>query len=91
MARHLGAASYKLLCTPGQYFEPEKLFHLSDNERILDVGAFNGDSLVDFLDIVNNKFDQAYCFEMSMDNYTKLKKAVDTYPLEIKEKVKSLY
>ena len=91
MARHLGAASYKLLCTPGQYFEPEKLFHLSDNERFLDVGAFNGDSLVDFLDIVNNKFDQSYCFEMSMDNYTKLKKAVDTYPLEIKEKVKSLY
>ena len=24
---------------------------------------------------------------MSMDNYTKLKKAVDTYPLEIKEKI----
>lgn len=87
LARHLGAASYKSLCTPGQYFEPEKLFRLSDTECFLDVGAFNGDSLVEFLDIVNNKFDQAYCFEMSMDNYTKLKKAVDTYPLEIKEKI----
>ena len=87
LARHLGVASYKSLCTSGQYFEPEKLFHMSDNECFLDVGAFNGDSLFEFLNIVDNNFDQVYCFEMSKDNYTKLKKVVDTYPSKIKEKI----
>lgn len=87
IAKHLSTASYDSLYTSGQYFAPVNLYKLGENESFLDIGAYNGDTLYDFLKCVNKKFNHIYCFEMSKNNFVELTKAVHTYPQKIQKKI----
>lgn len=64
---------YEQLCTLPQYF-PEDLFLMSDNESVVDCGAYTGDTLEEFLKVTNNKYKNYYCFELDRDNYNILLK-----------------
>ncbi len=58
-----------------QYFPPE-LIHLSEHERLVDIGAFNGDTIKDFVDRTKDKFDKIFSFEVDAINFKALQQSV---------------
>lgn len=54
-----------------QYFDPE-LISLSKHEAFVDGGAYDGDTLKQFLRISRNKYDAVYCFEPDPKTYKEL-------------------
>lgn len=62
---------YDELCVLPQYF-PEDILCLTENESIIDCGAYDGDTLDSFLKVTNEKFRKVFCFELDKDNYQKL-------------------
>ncbi len=61
----------KNIHSPDQYF-PADIVRLSEHECLVDGGAFDGDSLLDFLRRTGGKFDRYYAFEIADNNYRKL-------------------
>ena len=54
------------------YFYTE-YFQLSEQEYLVDGGAFDGDTIQDFAKITNNHFQKIYAFEMDRQNFEVLK------------------
>lgn len=54
-----------------QYF-PQDLFVLNNNECFVDGGAYDGATILDFINEVNNKYDFIYAFEPDQKNFTEL-------------------
>ncbi|WP_278743022.1 FkbM family methyltransferase [Clostridium tyrobutyricum] len=54
-----------------QYF-PKDLFALNNNECFVDGGAYDGATILDFINEVNNKYKFIYAFEPDHMNFTKL-------------------
>lgn len=54
--------------------EAYELLKLSDNEIYADLGAYNGDTIEEFLQTVHGKFGKIYAFEPDARNYAKLKR-----------------
>lgn len=71
---------------PLQYFTTDCYKH-SSKERIVDCGAFNGDTLQSFLDVYESGFEQYHCFEMDTNIYKELEKRVKQLPREIASKI----
>ena len=59
---------------PTQYFFYDSPWKLYKNETLLDGGAFNGDSIRDFLKVVKNKYKAIYACEPDNKNMNALKK-----------------
>ncbi|MFH1878171.1 MAG: FkbM family methyltransferase [Candidatus Omnitrophota bacterium] len=55
----------------GQYY-PGKFWKLSKNERYVDVGAFDGDTLKDFITFTKGSFRKYIALEPDKDNFLKL-------------------
>jgi len=66
-------------CEKNQYFPPE-LIELSNHERLVDIGAFNGDTIRDFVGRTQGKFDRIYSFEVDAINFKALKENVEQMP-----------
>ncbi len=49
---------------------------LQDNEIYADLGAYRGDTIEEFLDITNGKFDSIYALEPDSKNYQKLEETI---------------
>lgn len=62
-----------------QYF-PTDIISLSDNEVFLDAGAYNGDTMEDFLQRTNMKFEKYIALEPDPHNYEALKGVAAGYP-----------
>ncbi|WP_271811968.1 FkbM family methyltransferase [Clostridium beijerinckii] len=77
---------YDELCILPQYF-PKDILSLTENESLIDCGAYDGDTLESFLEISNNKFNKIYCFELDKDNYIKLSNNVNKLEKEINERI----
>lgn len=77
LPKHLPAVSNN------QYF-PEDLITLSDKEIYCDVGAYNGDTLNNFILNSKGKFKKYYAFEPDADNYKKLN---DNIQIDFKDKI----
>lgn len=68
-----------------QYF-PSDIFTLNDNECFVDGGAYNGETIVDFINETNNNFNFIYAFEPDIQNYNNIKdsiKHIDSNRLKI--------
>lgn len=77
-----GSSDPKLMhsiCEDNQYFAPD-IIHLSQHESFVDVGAYDGDTVVEFLKRTNGKFDNIYAFELCKDNFDTLQIAVSALP-----------
>lgn len=61
------------VCSPLQYFDKD-IIKLSDEESIIDGGAYTGDTLKEFSNLTRNKFKSYFAFEPSEMNYKILKK-----------------
>lgn len=62
-------------CEDDQYF-PEDVIELNSDEVFVDCGAYQGDTVVRFLERVGNKYKKIVCFEPEKDNYDKLVVAI---------------
>lgn len=58
-----------------QYFPPD-LIQLSNNERLVDIGAFDGDTIRDFVSRTKGRFDKIYSFEVDALNFKLLQENV---------------
>jgi len=69
-----------------QYF-PDGLFSLLSNEVFVDCGAFNGDSIREFLRRQGVNFGKILAFEPDADNFSKLQKFVSTLDKSVLDKI----
>lgn len=72
--------------TDDQYFCKD-IFTLSENEYLVDGGAYDGDTFEIFLKETDGKFGGAHLFELSESNYQRLLKNISTYDENIQKKV----
>lgn len=55
-----------------QYFPQNEILKLTESEVFLDLGAFDGDSIKEFLKFVNGKYEKIIALEPNKVNYNKL-------------------
>lgn len=77
------------VCEKNQYF-PSDVFKLSDHESFVDIGAFDGDTVRDFIYRTRAKFDHIFSFEMNEINFKLLKDNVKQMPNHDRIKVFNL-
>ena len=56
----------------GQQYFVEDIISFSDRESFADVGAYDGDTVLEFLKYSKGEFDNIYAFELCRNNYDKL-------------------
>ena len=70
----MGDHSGQMIDSGIQYF-PTNLFQLNANEVFIDCGAFDGDTIAEFLRVSNNRFTQLVAFEPDSTNFSALQAA----------------
>ncbi len=78
---------YEEIFSNDQYY-PAGIIKLSDNESFIDVGAYNGDTVFDFLKRTNNNFDSIFAFELDKKNFQEMELAIDKLDENLKRKIK---
>lgn len=68
--------SFEQLKEPGEYFS-HGLFEVTENECFVDAGAYNGDTILEFLEHTDGKYEQIYAFELDRDNYQIMCKQIE--------------
>jgi FkbM family methyltransferase len=66
---------------------PENIFILTDNETIIDCGAFNGDTLRSFISGGEKYFKEYYAFEPDPINFSQLEAFVARLPQNLKNRI----
>lgn len=69
--KYFDEAHVQIDCIPNQYFV-QPIVPLTDEECFVDVGAFDGDTIDAFLQVVGGKYLHIHAFEMSKRNYVRL-------------------
>jgi FkbM family methyltransferase len=67
------------VCEAHQYFPPD-IIKLSCHESFVDIGAFNGDTVLDFAERTQRKFDAVHSFEVDAFNFELLKENIRKMP-----------
>jgi FkbM family methyltransferase len=67
------------ICEKDQYF-PADIIRLSDHECFVDIGAFDGDTVGDFVKRTGARFDRIDAFEVNQVNYFQLRDNVARMP-----------
>ena len=83
----VNAIGYEEIFTNDQYY-PAGIIKLSDKESFVDVGAYNGDTVFDFLKRTDNNFDFIFAFELDNKNFREMELAVDKLGINLKRKIK---
>lgn len=78
---------YEGIFTNDQYY-PADIIQLSNQESFVDVGAYNGDTVIDFIKRANNQFDSIFAFELDKKNFKEMESAVDKLAAPVKNKIK---
>jgi FkbM family methyltransferase len=66
---------------------PLDLFSLNKDTVFVDCGAFDGDTIRDFLQAQNSNFRKIIAFEPDQSSFSKLEKYIDTLPQHISKKI----
>lgn len=77
------------VCETDQYF-PSTLIQPSEGERLVDVGAYNGDTVRDFVRRTHGRFEQIYAFELDHINFQAMEASVQTMPERDRIKIYNL-
>jgi FkbM family methyltransferase len=80
-------AAPEFLTKDRPYF-PLSLFHLLPDEFFVDCGAFNGDTLADFLAVADSDFSAYWGLEPDPINFAQLEKTVEALPAAQCEKIR---
>lgn len=70
--------SFEELKSEGEYFASD-VFTMTDNEYLVDAGAYKGDSIDEFLSVTNGKCGAIYSFELDKRIFEILKRKVEKY------------
>lgn len=76
--------SYGDLSLNEPYYFNSKGLKLNHDEIFVDCGAYNGDTIQDFLNEVNDEFEHIYAFELARENYLALKDYTGSLPFSEK-------
>ena len=85
-----GKISYLKSCETDVEEIYDSIIKLDDNEDYVDLGAYNGDTVVQFLNATNGKFSSITAFEPDKKNYKKLLKQIEKLGLNDCDNVKAL-
>jgi len=77
---------YKTIYSGDQYY-PKDVIHLREDESFVDAGAYNGDTLLDFIERSKHKFNKIYAFELDKSNFQDMEKAVNQLDVGVKAKI----
>lgn len=83
----VATVGYEDIFTNDQYY-PSDIIQLSDREAFIDVGAYNGDTVFEFLKKTDNKFDSIFAFELDKNNFKKMEAAINKLDMSVKKKIK---
>jgi FkbM family methyltransferase len=77
-----GGADWNLMADiyEGDQYFPADIIHLSDHERFVDLGAFDGDTVADFVRRTGGRFDRIDAFELDRTNFGHLQTNVSRLP-----------
>lgn len=78
---------YEGIFSDDQYY-PSDIVTLTNHESFVDVGAYNGDTLHDFIKRTNGTFDAINAFELDNKNFKEMKMSVDKLKENIRCKIK---
>lgn len=78
IAPHLATKIFNQLKSSGEYFG-HGLFDFGPHEVMVDAGAYDGDTILKFIEIVNGSFDKVYAFEIEKDNFNKMCQRLAVY------------
>lgn len=81
------AIGYEEIFTNDQYYPPG-IITLGNHESFVDVGAYNGDTVFDFLKRTKNDFDFIYAFELDKKNFNEMQSAVEKLDATLKDRIK---
>lgn len=70
-----------------KYHFSNELFKLNSNDSIVDIGAFDGDTLKDFINIQGSVFADYTAFEPDPQNFLKLNDYAKSLPIDISKKI----
>lgn len=79
-----------------QHYFPEDIVHLSEDECMVDGGAYIGDTIESFIGVTHNRFEKIYAFEVEPNNYAKCKKCfekddrIEVFPYGISDREKEV-
>ncbi len=88
---------YEDLCTLPQYF-PQDVVKLTAHETVVDCGAYNGDTLQEFVEITKGQFARYHAFEIDEVNFQALcdkarkfdETRIDCHPFGVWDKTETL-
>src|SRR5205814_263939 len=69
-----------------QYFPPD-IVHLHDDEALVDCGAYDGDTLREFLSLTGSAFRRYWALEPDAENYAALTHFVRSLPEDVARKI----
>jgi FkbM family methyltransferase len=78
---------YKGIFSEDQYY-PADIIRLHEDEAFVDVGSYNGDTLLEFIERTDQKFDSIVAFELDRDNFSDMEIAVNKLDFKLKDKIK---
>jgi FkbM family methyltransferase len=86
---HLDFDNLPLPVKENIYF-PADLFSLTDDEVFVDCGAYDGDTIRDFISHSGERFRRIYAFEADQRNFAKLQQFVATLPSELRARIEPI-
>ncbi len=81
-----GRIEYLTRCTADDE-EINELIPLTDDEIYVDLGAYNGDTLKEFIDRTGGRFSHIYAAEPDRRNFRKLEKTIAELPGEMQDRI----
>ncbi len=78
---------YEEIYTNDQYY-PAGIINLSDKESFVDAGAYNGDTVFEFLKKTNKRFSSIFAFELDKNNFKQMNLAINKLDINLKKKIK---
>ncbi len=72
-----GKTEYLFNCQSEKEELYRQILPLADNETIVDLGAYDGDTIREFLNVTEGKYNKIYAFEPDEKNFKKLKAKTD--------------
>jgi FkbM family methyltransferase len=78
--------NYLHLVTDDQYFTSD-IIHLLQDEVFVDAGAFNGDTVLDFISHANEKFKHIFAYELDKANFKDLRKNISRLEEDLQKNI----
>ncbi|WP_367359554.1 FkbM family methyltransferase [Syntrophus sp. (in: bacteria)] len=79
-------AVLKAICTGDSHY-PMGIIDLTDQESFVDAGAYNGDTLLEFIDRTRGSFEEIHAFELDQGNFKALESTVNRLDGQTRDKI----